>query len=159
MHLLIIFLLIVVVVWGWTNLTRRKPQVPFSLKRTPKMVILFRLTCVPLIVTGFWAAILSIASIHLAFWFVVGGLTCLVFLIGMMWGITNLLTFLYCPRNYWLWRRGGGDPWFDSLDPPFNNDDDLVRYQELYRERARQQAEMFSPPPPPLPDPTENIRI
>ena len=34
-------------------------------------------------------------------------------------------------------RKGGGDPFFDTLHWPFNNDDDSVRYQELYREKER----------------------
>jgi hypothetical protein len=163
MHTVIIFLLILVVVWVWTSLTKRRPEAPFTLKRTPKRVILFRLTSIPLAVTLFWSAFFAFfGETYLAFWFTVGGLAAIVGCYGFWWAIVNLGTFLYCPRYYWLWRRGGGDPWYDCLPEPFNTDDDLVRYQELYAERARQEAEAFCPPPPP-PDPTEdptaNIRI
>ena len=128
-------------------------------------MILFRLTCIPLAVLGFLGGLLSFlgAPCDFVLSWIIGGLIALVFCIGFMWAITNLFTFLYCPRYYWLWRRGGGDPYFDSMPEPFNMDDDLVRYQELYAERARQQAEMFNPPPPAPPDPpddpTANIQI
>jgi hypothetical protein len=43
-------------------------------------------------------------------------------------------------------RKGGGDPWFDSLPPPFNDDPPEVRYQELFREKLRQEnAELLKP--------------
>ena len=57
MHAVLVFLLILIGVWVWADLTKRRPEAPFSFKRTPKWKILFRLTCVPLAVLGFWAAL------------------------------------------------------------------------------------------------------
>jgi hypothetical protein len=73
---------------------------------------------------------------------------------SFLWGGTNLLTFLSGPREYLLWKKGGGDPFFDSLDGPLNTDPPEVRYQELYREKARQEWEAsFGPLPIPSPPP------
>jgi hypothetical protein len=122
-------------------------------RRTPKWKIIFRMVIIPFAVVGFWAAMFSIADVGLGFSFILGGVGAVLVGIGWCWGVTNLGTFLSHPREYRLWKKGGGDPWFDTLDRPFNTDSDATRYQELYRERARQQAD----PPPAASDPTRGI--
>jgi hypothetical protein len=111
---------------------------------------------IPFAVVAFWAAMLSIADVGLAFNFVLGGVIAVVLSIAFLWGFTNLGTFLSHPREYRLWKKGGGDPWFDTVDEPFNNDPPSIRYQELCREKARQEWEEMFPPPMP-PDPTKGI--
>ena len=139
MHAVLMFLLILVVVWVWTNVTKRRPEVPDSLKRTSRWKILFRLTCIPLAVLGFWAALFQFlgAPSNFVLAWITGGLICLVFLIGLMWAITNIGTFICSPRNYWLWRKGGGDPWFCTLPEPFNTDDEYTRFQETLSRKGQ----------------------
>jgi hypothetical protein len=85
---------------------------------------------------------------------VLGGVIALAIALFFLWGFTNLFTFLMCPREYRLWKRNGGDPWFDLLDPPLNNDPPEVRFSELFQERARQEWEAsFGPLPIPSPSP------
>ena len=100
----------------------------------------------------------------LGFYLVLGGVAALVLGIGFCWAFTNFFTFLLCPREYRLWKAGGGDPFFDTLDSPLNNDPPSTRLQELYREKARQECEevdrMFGlcpNPPVVLPDLTRGI--
>jgi hypothetical protein len=125
-------------------------------RRTSKLTILFRLVAIPFAVVGFWGVMFLIADVGLAFSVVLGGVIAVLVGIGWCWGLTNLGTFLSNPREYRLWKRGGGDPWFDTLDPPLNNDPDSVRYQEVYRERDRQELEELFPPSA-APDPTRGI--
>jgi hypothetical protein len=129
---------------------------PGCQRRTSKLTIIFRLVLIPSLVVGFWGLMFCIADVGLGFSFVLGGVGAVLLGIGWCWGVTNLGTFLCHPREFRLWKKGGGDPFFSTLDPPFNNDPDSVRYQELYQERARQELEeMF--PPPAAPDPTRGI--
>jgi hypothetical protein len=139
----------------WLFLPARK-QAPGESKRTPKWKIIFRLILIPFAVVAFWGAMFCIADVGLGFSFVLGGAGAVLLSIAFLWAFTNIGTFLSCPKDYRLWKSGGGDPWFDTLDPPFNNDSDATRYQELYREKARQEWEEVFPPPTP-PDPTKGI--
>ena len=84
-------------------------------------------------------------------WALIGGLGTLAALLGFLWGFVNLMTILTMPKVWWLIKKGGGDPWFDSLPPPFNDDPPEVRYQELYREKLRQENERLLQPLVPLP--------
>jgi hypothetical protein len=129
---------------------------PGCQRRTSKLTILFRLVAIPFLVVGFWGAMFCIADVGLGFSFILGGVIAVLLGIGWCWAFTNFFTFLCHPREYRVWKKGGGDPWFDTLDRPFNNDPDSVRYQELYRERARQEWEEVFPPPMPT-DPTRGI--
>ncbi len=139
----------------WLFLPTRK-QAPGCQRRTPKWKMIARMVVIPFAVVGFWAAMFSIADVGLAFSFILGGVGAVLLGIGWCWGFTNLGTFLSNPREYRLWKKNGGDPFFDTLDPPFNTDADATRYQELYREKARQELEeMF--PPPATPDFTKGI--
>jgi hypothetical protein len=91
---------------------------------------------------------------------IIGGAIGLALMLGFWWAFTNIGTFLTAPREYLLWRKGGGDPFFDTVPEPFNTDPSSTRYQELFRERARQDWEAsFGPlPTPPLPtDTTKGI--
>lgn len=150
-HALIVLILFVL----WPLLPTRK-QAPGCQRRTPKWKIIFRMAIIPFAVVGFWGAMFSIADVGLGFSFVLGGVGAVLLSIAFLWGVTNLGTFLSHPREYRLWKAGGGDPWFDTLDRPFNNDSDATRYQELYREKARQELEELFPPPA-APDPTRGI--
>ena len=111
---------------------------------------------IPFAVVGFWGAMFCIADVGLGFCFVLGGMVAVALGLLFCWAFTNFFTFLSHPREYRLWKAGGGDPFFDTLDRPFNNDSDAARYQELYREQARQELEELFPPPTP-PDPTRGI--
>ena len=119
---------------------------------------------IPFVVVAFWGLMLCIADPGLGFYLVLGGVAALVLGIGFCWAFTNFFTFLLCPREYRLWKAGGGDPFFDTLDSPLNNDPPSTRFQELYREKARQECEevdrMFGlcpNPPVVLPDLTRGI--
>ena len=148
-----IILVILLVIWLF--LPKRKPA-SGGLKRTPKLTIVARMVIIPFAVVGFWGLMFCIVDVERGFWFLVSGVGAVLLGIGWCWGFTNVCTFLSCPKEYRLWKKGGGDPWFDTLDRPFNNDCDATRYQELYQERARQESEeMF--PPPAAPDPTRGI--
>jgi len=85
---------------------------------------------------------------------IIGGAIGLALMIGFWWAFTNIGTFLTNPGYYRLWRKGGGDPFFDTVPEPFNTDPSSTRYQELYREKARQEWEAsFGPLPIPSPPP------
>ena len=149
-----IFIVLILVVL-WLFLPTRK-QAPGCQRRTSKLTIIFRLTLIPFLVVAFWAAMFCIADVERGFSFVLGGVGAVLLSIAFLWGVTNLGTFLSHPREYRLWKKGGGDPFFDTLDQPFNNDPDSIRYQELYREKARQELEELFPPPA-APDFTKSI--
>jgi hypothetical protein len=104
------------------------------------------------------------------FFFSLVGLGTTIFLAGVgtiaaailfLWGFTNLMTLITMPRVWWLIKKGGGDPWFESLPEPFNTDDLSTRFQELYREKARQEWEQafgsLPQVPPQSPDFTRGI--
>ena len=133
-------------------------RVPGGPKRTPKRKMIFRMAIIPFLVVAFWGLMFCIADPEMGFCFMVGGAAAVLGGIGFCWAFTNIGTFLSHPRYYRLWKKGGGDPFFDTLDPPFNNDPPSTRYQELYREKARQECEemfgIYSPTPP---DPTRGI--
>jgi hypothetical protein len=134
----------------------------FVPRRTSKLKILFRLSIAPIGITFFWAYILSLGgNYYIVRCALFGGLGTLALLLGFLWGFTNLMTLLTMPKVWLLLRRGGGDPWFDSIPSPFNNDDASVRYQELYEEKLRQENEWLQQPLMPLPpqnDPKDSTR-
>jgi len=131
-------------------------RVPGYPRRTPKWKILARLLAAPFIVGLGYFLLFSIVDVWAGVYFLMGGMIWCVVMLGFCWVVTNVGTFLSCPREYRLWKKGGGDPWFDTLDPPFNNDPPSVRYFELYREKERMENEaIFGPPPPPPPDPSD----
>ena len=122
-------------------------RVPGNPRRTSKLTILMRIVAIPLAVVAFWASFLGLPIL-------IGGVIALAVMILFLWGVTNLVTFLMAPREYRIWKKGGGDPWFDSLDPPLNSDPPYVRYQEMFREKSRQEWEAnFGPLPIPSPPP------
>ena len=116
-------------------------------RRTSKLKILFRLSIVPIGITLFWAYMFSLGgNYEIVRWTLIGGFgtTGAVFL--FLWAFTNFMTLLTMPKVWLLIKRGGGDPWFDSLPSPFNNDPPSVRYQELYEEKLRQENEWLQQP-------------
>jgi hypothetical protein len=133
-------------------LVRQLARCPFcqavsrvSLRRTPKAVIIGRISLLPMLALGFYA--FFFAHVGLATPFVLGGVGMMAFMIPWMWGFTNFMVWLTSPREYRIWKSGGGDPFFDTVDSPFNTDSPETRYQELYAEKLRQQF----PPPPQVP--------
>lgn len=136
-------------------------RVPGNPKRTSKLVIAFRMAIIPFLVVAFWGLMLSIAAPVLGLILVLGGVGAIVFGLCFCWGFTNICTFFYSPRYYRLWKKGGGDPFFDTLSGPFNNDPPATRYQEMYREKARQEGEAFNRTfglrPPVAPDASKGI--
>ena len=124
----------------------------FVPRRTSKLTILWRLSIIPVGITLFWAFMLSLGGNgEIVRWTLIGGFgtTAVIFL--FLWGFVNFMTALTMPKIWWLIKRGGGDPWFDSLPPPFNDDPPEVRYQELYREKLRQENAWLQQPLVPLP--------
>jgi hypothetical protein len=111
---------------------------------------------IPFLVVGFWGLMFCIVDVERGINFMVWGMGAVLVCIAFLWAFTNFFTFLFNPTYYRLWKAGGGDPFFSTLDPPFNNDPDSIRYAELYQERARQQAEELFPPPA-APDFTQSI--
>ena len=124
------------------------------MKRTPKRTIIFRMVIIPFAVVAFWGLMFCIADVSAGFYLVLGGVVAVFGGIGFCWAFTNVCTFLYSPRYYRLWKKGGGDPFFDTLDSPFNTDPDSPRYQEMFDAAARQECEQVSPPPS---DPSKGI--
>jgi len=126
--------------------------VPNSPMRTSKLTIIGRMVTIPMICVCAVGALLGAPVI-------IGGAIGLALMLGFWWAFTNIGTFLINPEHYRLWKTNGGDPWFDTLDPPFNNDPPEVRFSELFQERARQEWEAsFGPLPiPSPPDSTKSI--
>ena len=125
-------------------------RLPGYPKRTSKLVILFRIGCIPFAILIFWALMFSIVDTDISWHLMKGGVIAFAVIILFLWGFTNLFTFLSGPREYWLWKKGGGDPFFDTLDSPLNNDPPETRFQELYREKSKQEWEAnFGPLPMP----------
>jgi len=83
---------------------------------------------------------------HIVRAILVGGFGTLAVILFFLWAFTNTMTALTMPKVWLLIKRGGGDPWFDSLPPPINNDPPEVRYQELYREKLRQENDWLLQP-------------
>ena len=122
-------------------------MIPGYPKRTSKLKILWRISFVPLGAIAFWTYMLSLGGDgEVVRWALIGGFGTLAALLGFLWGFVNVMTIVTMPRTWWLIKRGGGDPWFDSLPPPFNDDPPEVRYQELYREKLRQENEWLLQP-------------
>ena len=120
-------------------------------RRTSKLKILFRLSIVPVAVALFWIYMLSLSGdseVIRGAW--IGGFGTLAAALFFLWGFTNAMTLLTMPKVWLLIKRGGGDPWFDSLPPPINDDPPEVRYQELFEEKLRQEnAWLLRPLVPP----------
>ena len=133
-----------------------------SYQRTSKLKILLRLSIVPIGVTLFWSFMLSLGgNYHIVRCVLFGGLGATAAILFFLWGFTNLMTLLTMPKVWWLIKRGGGDPWFDSLPSPFNNDPSEVRHQELFEAKLRQENEWLQQPLVPLPpqnDPKDSTR-
>jgi hypothetical protein len=148
------FLVVVILlaIWLLVGFPRRR----VGTRRTSKRTIIFRIAIIPFLVVAFWGLMFATADLELGFYFVLGGVGAIVGAIGFLWLFTNICTFLSFPTYYKIWKSGGGDPFFDSVDGPFNTDPDSVRYQELYREKARLELENLFPPPP-SPDFTKSI--
>ena len=121
-------------------------------KRTSKLTILFRLSIVPIGITLFWAYMLSLGGNYgIVRAILIGGFGTTAVIFFFLWGFVNLMTILTMPKVWWLLKKGGGDPWFESLPEPFNTDDLSTRFQELYREKARQEWEQAFGPLPQVP--------
>ena len=80
--------------------------------------------CFPLVATLSWANCVCLLLVGTCLADHEGGLSAIFGIIFILWLIVNLGTFLYDPKNYLVWKRGGGDPFFDTLHWPFNTDDD-----------------------------------
>ena len=121
---------------------------PVSPRRTSKLTIIARMGCFPLVATLSWGIVFSLASWEMCWAVIKGGVIAIFGIIFILWLIVNIGTFLYSPRDYLLWKRGGGDPFFDTLHWPFNTDDDAVRYRELYIEKERMDLGIQPKAPP-----------
>ena len=134
--------------------------VPGYPRRTPKSVIIARIGCFPMLIAVSWGIMFSLVSWESCWIIIKAGMFGTAGIIFFLWAIVNIGTFLYSPRYYLLWRKGGGDPFFDSIHSPLNNDPPEVRYQELYREKERMEREQMgirSEAPPASPDSTRGI--
>jgi hypothetical protein len=99
----------------------RRERASGQSKRTSKLTIILRIAVIPFAVVSFWGLMFCIADPETGFYFVLGGMGAILGAIGFLWGFTNICTFLYSPIYYRIWKKGGGDPFFDSLDPLLNN--------------------------------------
>jgi hypothetical protein len=116
--------------------------VPVGPKRSSKVGIIARLVAIPVAVVAFWAVLFLLLDLGgWALAFLIDGLGGLAVVVFLCWAAHNIIMWIWCPREMRLWKKGGGDPFFDTLPPPFNNDPDSTRYQELYRERLRLEEE------------------
>ena len=134
-------------------------RLPGYPKRTSKLLILFRIGFIPFAIVFFWALMFSIVDTDISWHLIKGAVIAFVVMMLFLWVFTNLFTFLLGPREYLLWKKGGGDPFFDILDPPLNTDPPEVRYQELFREKARREweASFGSLPMPSTPQTTDSL--
>jgi fatty acid desaturase len=115
---------------------RATTRLPGNPKRTSKLTILARFFAWPVVVLSFWTFFLG--------WPVfLGGMIAVAIGLFGCWAFTNLVMF------------------FDCLDSPLNNDPPSVRFQEMYREKARQECEevdrQFGIVPAPAPDTMKDI--
>jgi hypothetical protein len=102
---------------------------------------------IPAGVILFWAYILSLGGNYsIVRAALIGGFGTLAAALFFLWAFVNLMTWLTMPKVYRVIKKGGGDPWFDSVPEPFNNDDPSVRYQELFEEKLRQENEQLLQP-------------
>ncbi len=127
--------------------------VPNNPIRTSKLTIIGRMVSLPMLCVGAVGVLLGAPVI-------IGGAIGLALMLGFWWAVTNIGTFLINPGYYRLWKKNGGDPFFDTVPEPFNTDPASTRYQEMFREKARQEWEAnFGPlPTPPLPpDSTKSL--
>jgi hypothetical protein len=107
-------------------------------KRTPKTAIVARFFAWPVIC-------LSIPALLLGWPIFLGGIIAVSLGLLFCWAFTNIGGAIWCRMNgtshyLKIWKVGGGDPFFDTLDSPLNNDPPSVRFQELYREKVRQET-------------------
>ena len=108
------------------------------MKRTPKTAIIARFMTWPTLVVSFWALFLG--------WpLFLGGIIAAAGGLFFCWAFTNIGGAIWCRLNgtshyLKMWKQGGGDPFFDTLDSPLNSDDPEVRFQELYRAKQRQET-------------------
>jgi hypothetical protein len=110
-------------------------RVPAHPKRTSKLTILARMTAIPLAGVTFY-------SLFMGWCFFIGGVVTLAAALFFLWAFTNAWSYVTGPREYYrLWKKGGGDPFFDTLPPMFNPDPESTRYQELYRLKQQQECE------------------
>ncbi|MCE5302616.1 MAG: hypothetical protein LLF97_05840 [Planctomycetaceae bacterium] len=108
------------------------------MKRTPKPTIIARFLTWPVIC-------LAIPTILLGLPVFLGGIVAVGLFLFAAWAITNIGGAIWCKldgTSHYLkmWKAGGGDPFFDTLDSPLNNDPPSVRFQELYRAKQRQET-------------------
>lgn len=116
---------------------------PCEPQRTTKSTILFRIMIVPMIVMGFFTLITGVPAVF------IGGVGFPLLLLLIWWAGVNLFSRCSNPEVYRAWKAGGGDPFFDTMMPPFNTDPDSVRYKELYELNLRQELGVGPPQAPP----------
>lgn len=130
-------------------------RVPGNPRRTAKTTIVFRLIILPVLFFSAFGLLACVTGqVHFGLIIIgstiVGGLGTVFFL----WAVMNIIAFLINPKYYFMWKNGGGDPFFDTTGPIINNDPDSTRYQEFYRETLRQEQGGYSAPPAPGPGPS-----
>lgn len=108
------------------------------MKRTSRTAIIARFFAWPVIC-------LVIPSVLLGWPVFLGGFVTVGLGLLFCWAFTNVGGAIWCKMNgtshyLKMWKAGGGDPFFDTLDSPLNNDPPSVRFQELYRAKQRQET-------------------
>jgi hypothetical protein len=97
------------------------------------------LTVYPFLVVAFWAFLFGLVGEAMSIIF--GGVIVVGGALFIWWAGTNIIMWICNPKEMRLWKKGGGDPWFDTLPESFNPDPPEVRFLELYRERLRMEEE------------------
>lgn len=113
-------------------------RVPGNPKRTSKLTIILRMLLLPMIIMGGFASVFCIISLASGLFVILAALAGCLGVIAFMWGGMNAIAYIINPKYYRLWKKGGGDPFFDTAPPIINNDPDSTRYQEMYREQQKQ---------------------
>ena len=129
-------------------------------RRTSKLEILWRISIVPLMVVAFWTFMLSLGGNgEIVRWTLIGGLGTLAGLLGFLWGFVNFDDGPDNAEGVVVNQKGRGRPLVYSLPSPFNDDPAEVRYQELFREKLRQENErLLQPLVPQRNDPNDATR-
>jgi hypothetical protein len=116
-------------------------RVPGSIPRTSRVKIVARWWAYPIVILSFYAFFWSwVCPWDAVLAWMLGGIGALAIFTFVCWAIMNIYLWFISPQAYRLMKKGGGDPFFDTLPELFNPDPPEVRFQEWRREQERQEG-------------------